>query len=138
MCGHWGTAREETGSKEARKPGHNVNMKKQSPSKFSKKWCYYELHEKGSCTYGEDCRFNHEVPKDGQDVMKSWFQDLGHMSNNKLRDLSANLSTNAEKTESKMHHFLANVIKEMIGKELKKRAYSRRPNEAKENQKSAA
>ena len=95
--------------------GSQVNSK--SEAQKSKKWCLYELHQRQSCPFGEKCKFSHEVPENGQQIMDSWFKKCKKMNNNELSQLSNNLDINA-RNGGKLHHFLVNVIKEMISKEI--------------------
>ena len=92
-----------------------------SPKKKSKKWCFYELHEKHSCAYGKECRFSHDVPENGKDIMNSWFKNYTNLDDGDLIKLSSKLTENAEKSNSKIHSFLTNVIKEMVSKEIESR-----------------
>ena len=104
---------------------HSVSNSEKSHQKqstdSSNKWCYYELYEKGSCKYGIKCNFCHDVPTNGKQIMKKWFNQQKknlQLCNKDLLKWSTQLSSNLEGSESAVHHFLVNVMKEMISKEI--------------------
>ena len=80
------------------------------------------MHKKGSCPYGDaSCIFSHDVPTNGNDIMKQWLKphiDYIQNDNKTIEQLNANLTRNASKSNSKLQSFLVNVIKEMINKEF--------------------
>ena len=53
--------------------------------------------------------------------MKSWFDSHTTLDDGELITFSNNLTENAEKSNSKIHSFLTNVIKEMVSKEIELR-----------------
>ena len=102
----------------------SVDQRKQNKKT---RWCFYELHKKGSCSYGEKCTFSHNVPSNGPEIMKNWTKSQIKYINNDFPGLDApgltavidKLEINANRSKSKLQHFLVNVIKEMINKEGK-------------------
>ena len=105
----------------AKKDGEVSNSSKLTKNRKKGKWCYYELYEKKSCKFGDECRFRHDVPDNGKQIMQNWFDKQKQKVGNKRKDLvewSTKLSERTKHKRSEIHHFLVNIMKELISKEL--------------------
>ena len=87
-------------------------MKKRA--KKPTRWCFYELNKKGSCEFGDNCNFSHNVPKNGPEILRNW-------CSNHIKHCTSNNVPLTVKGNSKIHHFLVNIMKEMISKEKTKK-----------------
>ena len=68
--------------------------------------CFYELHEKDSCKYGKKCKFSHFLTPKSRNDPATWKYVRDKINNSKIVG-----------DWNKPHHFLENIVKEMINKE---------------------
>ena len=117
------TSKVQSSDKEAheKKEGEVTRTSELPKNRKKGKWCYYELYEKKSCKFGDKCRFRHDVPDNGKQIMQKWFDRQKQKVGNKREDLvewSTKLSGSTKNKTSEIHHFLVNIMKELISKEL--------------------
>ena len=103
---------------------HDKDQQKKRVNKPDR-WCFYELNEAGSCKFANACKFSHKVPENGSEILKSW-------CSNHIEQFRKNNVMSVARGNSKIQHFLVNIMKEMISKE-KQNQYTNRKRKQEED-----